>query len=149
MRHRLLNLLTALALLLCGLIGGCAGGRAESTTPPAGEGGVAWEDDALWDEVGRLEALGFAPRNGSKWRAEERMAIAVTWNEFLAAGGMTDCAEVVPRFKVDRTPAGFLVRMTWAALGREGRLLAQPAGAAVFVVAISSDWSRVRVLPTA
>ena len=133
-------------LLLLGLsmhIAGCRSVVSRTERPPP----RASPEPEVAAELTRYQAEGFSAPDDVRWSEQERKAVAMTWEEFRAHYPIRS-DHLIPRFKVEHYN-GYLVTMVWVAWGEDGRPLIATLGGSVYTVQISSDFSQIKVLPSA
>lgn len=137
MRNELeVAVVAALVLILGVLQLGCSGPPDDNVQQRAAARG------RIADQLGAFH--GYAPADAETWTGDEKKAIDLARGKFIDAMGTRS---VVPSlYKVERTPASFMVAIIYDEYG-EDRHLIVPSHLSRFVVELSLDWTFVRTVP--
>lgn len=108
-------------------------------------GGSPAQSDEL--PSARPPSGGFHASDYFGWSAEERKAIAMSHDLFVAAYRNRNVVDL--RYKVEVTPEEYVVSIDWTEFGDTGRRLEPVAGGGPFTVGVSKDFRKTHVYPHA
>jgi hypothetical protein len=97
-------------------------------------------------ELARLERAGFAPAEDSRWTVEDRIALAMAWQQFASQPGASpDPRRMFFQFKLQRANPQ-IVTMAWVTVENDGSPRPPAAGGNIFIISISADYREIKIL---